>query len=628
LEDIYLAEFQRTFGVNPTEEGLARPVAYRLGEGYAETRARSHAVFRDVASVEGLAADDAGVGLALNPPRGAEATRAELKSLLGMALLADRLGESAAPAALVEAFHAEAEELRRGAGGPQEPLAARLERLRYEHYADERAAADLELADALLVTGEARRAGRFYRRALELLVEDVYDPRSGELRRAVRGALQCEGLAGLAGESGPGSCLPYLRKLTPAAYGAEAYAEEYYGDFKKALVRLREGLARYPGDAGLRWELAAYYERRGLAAKGVALLGAGETPRDLVLRRTRAEMAARTGYEGAALRMFAELEREFPGDLVTYLAQAEIHAGGGDFEAAFGALERARRRVPAGSLWAARYAASSLASGDEEGAASYFETARALNPFDLEPYVVWGEELCRRGRAAEALSLLRKAVAVDADSTWARLALADCCRRLRRWGEEEETYRAGVAREGPGSPISLAYDDYLKEAGDAAGRRRVLKAALERDPANAALRARLGEIALECGEREEGVKWLKEAVALEPASPGANAALGFYYRARGEAAAAVPYLENARAAAPGAEPYRILLADAYIEVGRYRDALGELDAVDEPARLPKALALRAKAYYNLGDVKAASASAARALALDPGLAEAEEFLAE
>jgi len=629
LEDIYVAEFRRTFALDPTAEGIARPGAYRLGEGYAETRARSHAIFGDVAKSAVLAADDADVGLAVVPPRrGAEQDRGELKSLLGMALLADRLGESAALSVIVAEFGAKAEELRRGAGGPREPLAAKIDRLAYEHLTDERADGDLALADALLAGGDVRRAGRLYRRALELLVDEEVDARDEVLPRAVRGALQCDALAALAGGPGRRPGLPFVRKPAPAAYAAQAYAEEYYGDYKRALVRLRDGLARYPDDAGLRLALAAYYERWGRANKAIALLTAEGAPRDLVLWRTRAETAARAGDERAALRMFGEIERAYPGDLVTYLAPAEIYVERGDFENGFRVLERARRRIPPGSLWTSRYAAALLASGDAEGAASYFREARALNPFDLEPYVVWGEELCRRGRAEEALSLLRKAVAVDADSTWARLALANCCRRLGRQAEAEETYRAGVAREGPGSPISLAYDDYFKLAGDTAGRRRVLEAASQKDPTNATLRTRLGEIALESGEREKGLKLLKEAAALEPASPGANAALGFYYRTHGDAAAAVPYLERARAAAPGADPYRILLADAFIEVGRYGDALSELDAVDEPARLPKALALRAKAYYNLGDAKAASAAAARALELDPELVEAEEFVVE
>jgi tetratricopeptide (TPR) repeat protein len=223
---------------------------------------------------------------------------------------------------------------------------------------------------------------------------------------------------------------------------------------------------------------------------------------------------------------------------------------------------------------------------------------------------------------------LRDAVRVDPDSAWARRALAAAYEKLGRFGDAEMTYEEGVAREGLGSPITLAYDDYLKRRAEDGARRRGLEAALKRDPANATLYGRLGELALAAGEAEKGINLLSAAVTLEPASPGANAALGFYYRTHGRAAAAVPYLERARAAAPGTAPYRILLADAYVETGRYRDALAELDAVDEPAHLAKAFALRAKAYHNLGDREAASAAARRALELSPALAEAKEFVAE
>ena len=236
--------------------------------------------------------------------------------------------------------------------------------------------------------------------------------------------------------------------------------------------------------------------------------------------------------------------------------------------------------------------------------------------------------MCRLGRAEEGLRLLREAVRADPDSTWARRALAAAYERLGRFGEAERTYREGVAHEGLGSPITLAYDDYLKRRGDGGGRRRVLEAALKNDPTDAALYERLGELALAAGEAQKGLNLLNAAVTLEPASPGANAAVGFYYRAHGRAPAAVPYLERARAAVPDAAPYRILLADAYVETGLYREALAELDAIDDPTYLAKALALRAKAYYNLGDREAASAAARRALELDPELAEAKTFIAE
>lgn len=630
LEDVYAAGFRERFALDGAGGRIAGAAAYRLGEGYAETRLQSNAVFRDLEALAVIPADDPGVGLAFFPAQrpDVEERRWELRSLLGMALLAEDAGQTSALPEIAAAFEALTETLRVQLPRPGVPRTAGTERLRYYALAEEKAVWDLELADALLAGGDGRGACRYYARALALLVEGAAGVREGLLRRAVTGTLKCDALAKLAGGGARGPRLPYVRQPSPAAFAAYAYAEEFYGDYKRALTRYREGLTRYPGDVGLLTASAEFYQRRGLQNEALKLLEGDGVPRDLPLWRRRAEIAERGGDLAGSMTRLRTLEQEYPGDLVTYLAEARLYGGEGRFDEMTASLERARRRIPTGSLWASRYAAALLAQGDLEGAAAYYAQARRLNPFDLEPYVVWGEELCRLGRAEEGLRLLRDAVRVDPDSTWARRALAAACEELGRFDEAERTYREGVVREGLGSPITLAYDDYLKRRGEGRGRRRVLEAALKKDPADAALYERLGELALAAGETEKGLNLLSAAVTLEPASPGANAALGFYYRTHGRAAAAVPYLERARAAAPTAAPYRILLADAYIEAGRYRDALAELDAVDDPAHSAKVLALRAKAYYNLGDRKAASAAARRAMELEPALAEAKEFITE
>lgn len=628
LEDIYAAAFRENFALDGADARIAGAAAYRLGEGYAETRLRAGSLFGDLKTLAVIPPDDADVALAVFPaPRfDVEERRWELESLLGMALLARAAGESSALPEITAEFGAVAESLRAWGPGPGKAGASEIDRLRYYCVAEEEPDWDLELADALLASGDGDGARRYYERALTLLVAGAVDANDVRLLRAVRGTLTSDAFAVLAGGRRRRPALPYVRDASPAAYGAEAQAEEFYGDYKKAVLKLREGLARYPDDAGLLAALADFYERRGLRAKAREVLARERLPRDLALWRRRAEISEEGGDRAESLALLGASRREYPGDVVAYLMAAEIYVNQGRFDEAFAALEAGRRSVPPGSLWASRYGAALAASGDAAAAAAYYGLARELNPFDLEPYVAWGEELCRLGRADEGLRLLNDAVRVDPDSTWARRALAAAYEEVGRYADAERTYEEGAAREGLGSPITLAYDDYFKRRLDARGRRRVLEAALTKDPANATIRERLGEIALVEGETEKGLNLLKEAVRLEPTSPGANATLGFYYRTHGDASSAVPYLERARAAAPGAGAYRILLADAYIETGRYREALAELDVVDEPARLPKALALRAKAYYNLGDGEAASVAAARALELDPALAEAEEFV--
>ncbi len=630
LEEIYAAEFREKFALGGPGARIAGVAAYRLGEGYAETRLRSNAVFRDLEASGVIRPDDAGVGLALFPsPRpDVEERRWELQSLLGMALLAENGGQTSALPEITASFEAVADALRANLPRPGVPPKAEADRLGYYALTEEKPVWDLELAGVLLARGDGRGARRYYARALTLLVAGAADPRDGRLGRAVTGVLKCDALVALAGGETRGAGLPYVREPSPAAFVADAYAEEFYGNYKRALTRYRDGLARYPGDVGLLTASAEFYQRRGLRDKALELLAADAAPRDLALLRRRAEITERGGDLAGGLTEFRAIEREYPGDLVTYLAEARLYGEEGRFDEAAAAFERARRRIPPGSLWESRFAAALSVQGDVEGAAAHYARARELNPFDLEPYVVWGEELCRLGRPDEGLQLLRDAVRVDPDSAWARRALAAAYEKLGRFGDAELTYEEGVAREGLGSPITLAYDDYLKRRAEGGARRRALEAALKRDPANATLYERLGELALAAGEAEKGINLLSAAVTLEPASPGANAALGFYYRTHGRAAAAVPYLERARAAAPGAAPYRILLADAYVETGRYRDALAELDAVDEPPHLAKAFALRAKAYHNLGDRKAAAAAARRALELDSALAEAKEFVTE
>ncbi len=90
----------------------------------------------------------------------------------------------------------------------------------------------------------------------------------------------------------------------------------------------------------------------------------------------------------------------------------------------------------------------------------------------------------------------------------------------------------------------------------------------------------------------------------------------------------MPYFENARAAAPGAagDRFRILLADALIETGAYRDALATLAPVADPTRLAKTYFLKAKAYCKMGDRRSASAAATLALRYDPTMKEAETFI--
>jgi tetratricopeptide (TPR) repeat protein len=629
LEDIYLRTFQREFALRPVEYGIAPRSIYLVGEGYAETRLRAQAMFTDLAAGVFIRPDDPDVAQALlaSRHRDLERHRWEVEGLLGMALLAERAGNASAVPTILREFRVKSVAVRRGVAGYGETTAAKIRRLRYYHVMDEQPDWDLELADALASAGDATGARYYYERATKVLLAADAEAGDARLDAAVRGALRCDALVAAAGGNrlyGGGRL--FFPVATPASYAAAATVDEFYGNYKPALLRLRAGVYRYPRDVPLALRLASFYARRGLPVKEKEALNAPGVRDDIRVRYARAAAAAREGDRAGARALAGDLERDTPGDILPYLMSAQTERDAGAYDAALAALERARENIPPGSLWASRYAAVIRAEGGDAG--PYFVRARRLNPFDAEPYIVDADDLLGQGKAAEGISLLRRAVDVDPASSWARLSLADGYRRLDRDGAVRRAFETALAYDEVGSPVALAYDDYLKNRGDKRARERVLTAAIRRDPTNAALRLRLGEIRLAAGDFERGIQLLRMAVALEPTDAGANAALGYSYLNAGKPAKAIPCLETARSAVPGPEGdnYRVLLADAYIEVGRNEDALRELDAVTQADKLAKAFYLRAKTYYNMGRPEDAAAAAARALALDPSLTDARGFI--
>lgn len=627
LEDIYANEFRDAFKLSRTEYAIATRSAYLLGEGYAETRLRAYAIFPEIEGLPGLRPEDPDVALALFPSshRDVERRRWELTSLLGMALLARRVGKESAVPEIADEFRMKTAAVRKAVAGQGETAAAKNRRLRYYYLIDEQPDWDLELAAELLAAGAPVEAAFFYERALILLLSDGVSAGDPRIADAVRGSSRSRASAAMGGAAAEPAGFVAGRG-GPASYAAAAAADEYVGNYKQALVRLRAGVRRYPRDPDLAMLLAAFCERRGLEAQARAALAAPGLKDDTRILEARAEAAAAAGNRPEALALYGRLEKELPGDVVPYIAAARLYAESGDAARAGAAMARARASIPISSLWASRYAQILIALGWQGDA--YFQLAEKLNPFDLEPLIVGGQYLARRGLNAEAEGLLRRAVATEPDSAWACLSLADFYRASGRDADARRTFEAGLPREGLGSPITLAFDDYLKGRGDTRERRRILAAALKRDPANAGIRIRLGEISVAAGDVNGGIKYFHEAVNLEPTSPHANAALGYNLRMRGEAAAAVPYLETARSAVPGTagDGYRVLLADAYIEVDRPADALKELDFVTEPDKIAKAWYLRAKAYSRMGKRRAAAEAAARALEIDPRLKEAEALI--
>lgn len=624
LEDAYVRSFQEHFVFGRHNGGIAPWAAYRLGEGYAEARLRAARLFTEVAALRLFAPRDPAVALAVfpSPHRDVERHRWELEGLLGMALLAGRTAADEVIPMIAAEFNKKAAAVRTEVAGVGETQKERIKRLKYYYLTDEQPDWDIALADALAAAGDLPGARKFYKRAVKLLAVTGKGAGDARFGNAIHKALVAT--AALKGDYD--DALPYVGSSTPAAFAVSANVEDYFGNYKRALITWRKAVAAFPSDTNLKLALADYYCKRGLDVRAAEVLARGDEPAVLLARAAALESAANYG---AAVAVYRHLESVIPGDPLPYLFGARTLARQGDFEGAFRTMARCTLNVPTDSLITERLGALHLARGDLAKADEMFRRARHLNPYDLEAYIVWGQELCGRGRGEEALAYFAAAAEVEAGSSWAKFALADCLKSLGRDAEVRRVYEEALAGEPLGSPVSLAYDAYLAGRGDHRRRREILEKAARKDPLNALVKYRLGELLVAAGEEERGYALLVEAAVLEPASAEVNAALGFYYLMRDRPAEAVPYFEKARAAAvgdPAADRYRVLLADSYIRMGRNAEALETLAPVSDRASVAKADLLRAKAYFNLGRKEEAASFAAAALAIQPDLEEARAFL--
>jgi len=160
----------------------------------------------------------------------------------------------------------------------------------------------------------------------------------------------------------------------------------------------------------------------------------------------------------------------------------------------------------------------------------------------------------------------------------------------------------------------------------------LLKSLVAQDSRNADARLLLGSLLMEAGQRSESIAQLSEAVRLRPKSAEAHNALGEAYNAFGETKSALPEFERAVALDPRHAQAHVNLAAALLEQGDAHSAKPQLDQAiqlfgDKPDA-SYARYLRAKIFSEQRDLEKAAADLERAVALDPGLAEAWSDLGE
>jgi uncharacterized protein (TIGR02466 family) len=184
-----------------------------------------------------------------------------------------------------------------------------------------------------------------------------------------------------------------------------------------------------------------------------------------------------------------------------------------------------------------------------------------------------GAWLLQEGRAAEALPLLRRAVAGDPSVADAHAALGFALQSLERFEEAEGAYRAGVQECPQAGLLHFNLGTVLKrrhrfeEATDA------YREAVRLSPAFAPAWQSLGTIAVEHSRFEEAAEALGRAAELAPQEKPVLNLLGFALLKLGRGEEAVEVLTRLHRLVPERPGPRIALSSALLAAGRAADSL-------------------------------------------------------
>jgi tetratricopeptide (TPR) repeat protein len=436
------------------------------------------------------------------------------------------------------------------------------------------------------------------------------------------------------------------------------------GDERAAEVALALGYRLFPRSTTLRHRLEDLYRQRNdlrsLAELFETDAGAREDAGERVsrLREAAAIWCKELREATRAARALGLARGSAPNDRTLLREHIDMLVEAGDHASALRELDRAIETPELdgplqASSWLALRASVRGASGDEAGAlddleasfsiepethaenlAAALERARAAAERDGDLVTVRAIQLRRAhvlpfaGDAEGARALLGALLALDSGDREALRTLASLESALERWEPAAIAWERLVDLEKEDAAVDAALS--FAEACDRAGRPGDARGVLERVLLEArtpnAIRPRLERIYEATGAwRELAILALADARAsADPAERAARLLRGgwlFLMRA-GDPGGAIEPIEEALALRPGDLDGVALLADAYIGVGRARDAVSRLERVIVPyrgrrARELAAIHLRmAHAVHELGDAESESRSLGHALECD------------
>ncbi len=239
-----------------------------------------------------------------------------------------------------------------------------------------------------------------------------------------------------------------------------------------------------------------------------------------------------------------------------------------------------------------------------------------------------GVVCAQTGRRDEALTLLRRAVALRPSDAEARKNLGLACELSGDLATAATHYARAVALDPRLADAQFGLGFCHEAAGRTDAAIECYRRTVALAPEHARAHNNLGSLLVE-RETDAAEEMLRRAVALEPDYPEAHNNLGALLLSRGDPAAALPFLEKAVALRPGYADALANLGSALRTLGRTAQGMARLEqavAADAAAILPRWVL--AQALAETGAADAAEAVLRGALAVQPSHADTRLRLAQ
>jgi tetratricopeptide (TPR) repeat protein len=235
-------------------------------------------------------------------------------------------------------------------------------------------------------------------------------------------------------------------------------------------------------------------------------------------------------------------------------------------------------------------------------AAGLLAPVAAGRPSDAHVQLLLANALAGSGQDTEAAGQYRKVLALDSESPDACLGLGRILARQGQTAEAEQQFARALQLQ-PGDPATVLEAGRFYEAvGKGEQALRLYTDLAAKQPQNAVVRRRLGELLLHQKRYAEAATELEAAARLAP-SPQDDWNLARAYAGAKQPAQAVPLLRKVVAANPGDYDARLLLGETLTALREFASARPELEAA---ARLrpevPDAWVDLADVLYLQGDL--------------------------